>query len=197
MAGFWVHRIGDIVKSPETQMLQPMHSRIVSSRPVRIFSGRNGSAIDGRAAPMKSRIPSFTWRTIRSGEVNRPTPTTGLLVSCFSPVTYFSCSPSAPNREVAESASQVPMTKSHRSGSSPSSPRISSMSPRRRPASPRPSSTLIRQATAARPSAASRVSCRISRSSRIRLRALPPYSSVRWLYRGDRKCSMPPNECPA
>jgi hypothetical protein len=104
-------------------MLQPMHSRIVSSRPVRIFSGRNGSAIDGRAAPMKSRIPSFTWRTIRSGEVNRPTPTTGLLVSCFSPATYCSCSPSGPNREVAESASHEPSTKSHRSGSSPTAGR--------------------------------------------------------------------------
>ena len=87
MLGFCVHRIGDIVKSPETQMLQPMHSRIVSSLPVRIFSGRNGSAIDGRAAPMRSRMPLFTWRTMVSGEVNRPTPTTGLLVSCFSPVT--------------------------------------------------------------------------------------------------------------
>ena len=197
MLGFCVHRIGDMVKSPDTQMLQPMHSRIVASWPVRIFSGRNGSAIDGRAAPMRSRMPLLIWRTMVSGEVNRPTPTTGLLVSCFSPATYCSCSPSGPKREVFESASQVPSTKSHRSGSSPSSPRISSMCPRPRPASPSPSSTVIRQATAARPSATSRVSSRISRSSRIRLRALPPYSSVRWLKRGERKCSMPPKECPA
>src|SRR5437868_1566670 len=32
------------------QTLQPMHSRISSSRPSSIFLGRNGSAIDGRAA---------------------------------------------------------------------------------------------------------------------------------------------------
>ena len=57
MLGFCVHRIGDIVKSPDTQMLQPMHSRIVSSLPSRILFGRNGSAIEGRAAPMRSRMP--------------------------------------------------------------------------------------------------------------------------------------------
>ena len=38
-------------------MLQPMHSRISSLRPSAILRGRNGSAIDGRAAPMKSRMP--------------------------------------------------------------------------------------------------------------------------------------------
>ncbi len=35
-------------------MLQPMHSRISSSRPSSILFGKNGSAIDGRAAPIKS-----------------------------------------------------------------------------------------------------------------------------------------------
>ena len=39
-------------------MLQPMHSRISSSRPSSIFFGRNGSAIDGRAAPIMSSTPS-------------------------------------------------------------------------------------------------------------------------------------------
>ena len=34
---------------------------------------------------MKSSTPSVIIRTIVSGEVNRPTPTTGLLVSCFKP----------------------------------------------------------------------------------------------------------------
>ena len=52
-------RMGDMVKSPDTQMLQPMHSRIVSSRPSRILLGRNGSAIEGRAAPMGSRNPAL------------------------------------------------------------------------------------------------------------------------------------------
>ena len=56
MVGFCVQRIGDIVKSPETQMLHPMHSRMSSSRPSSILRGRNGSAIDGRAAPIRSRI---------------------------------------------------------------------------------------------------------------------------------------------
>ena len=59
-------------------MLQPMHSRMSSSRPSSIFLGRNGSAIDGRAAPIRSSTPSRIIRTIVSGEVNRPTPTTGL-----------------------------------------------------------------------------------------------------------------------
>ena len=63
------------------QMLQPIHSRISSARPSRILAGRKGSAIEGRAAPMKSWIPPLIWATIRSGEVKRPTDTTGLPVS--------------------------------------------------------------------------------------------------------------------
>ena len=38
-------------------MLQPMHSRMSSGRPSSIFLGRNGSAIDGRAQPMRSTSP--------------------------------------------------------------------------------------------------------------------------------------------
>ena len=83
MLGFWVQRIGTMVKSPETQMLQPMHSRMSSNRPSSIFLGRNGSAIDGRAAPIRSSVPLVIIRTIVSGDVNQPTPTTGLLVSCL------------------------------------------------------------------------------------------------------------------
>ena len=78
MLGFWVQRIGVASASPVTQMLQPMHSRMSSKRPSSIFTGRNGSAIDGRAAPTKSSTPSRIIRTIVSGEVKRPTPTTGL-----------------------------------------------------------------------------------------------------------------------
>lgn len=69
IAAFWVQRMGDMVKSPETQMLQPMHSRISSIRPSSIFLGRKGSAMEGRAAPMKSTMPSRTSRTMASGEV--------------------------------------------------------------------------------------------------------------------------------
>ena len=36
------------------QILQPMHSRISASRPSRIFRGRKGSAIDGRAPVIRS-----------------------------------------------------------------------------------------------------------------------------------------------
>ena len=62
-------RIGAILKSPETQMLQPMHSRMSSRRPSSIFFGRNGSAIDGRAAPIRSRMPRVICAAIMSGEV--------------------------------------------------------------------------------------------------------------------------------
>ena len=115
---FCVQRLSDMVMSPVTQMLQPMHSRMSSMRPSSIFCGRNGSAIDGRAAPMKSRMPCFTCRTIMSGEVKRPTPTTGFGVSCLMPRIRSSCAPSGLKREVPEQASQVPWAKSQRSGSS-------------------------------------------------------------------------------
>ncbi len=62
-------------------MLQPMHSRMSSRRPSSIFFGRNGSAIEGRAAPMKSTMPRRNWLTIVSGEVKRPTVTTGFEVT--------------------------------------------------------------------------------------------------------------------
>jgi hypothetical protein len=90
MAGFWVQRIGDMVQSPDTQMLQPMHSRIADSSPSATLLGRKGSAIEGRAAPMKSSTPCRTIRRIVAGEVNLPTPTTGLEVCSLSPATYAS-----------------------------------------------------------------------------------------------------------
>ena len=83
MVGFCVQRIGVEVMSPVTQMLQPMHSRMSSIRPSSILRGRNGSAIDGRAAPMKSSTPRRICATIVSGEVKRPTPTTGWRVTVF------------------------------------------------------------------------------------------------------------------
>ena len=62
-------------------MLHPMHSRISSSRPDSILLGKKGSAMEGLAAPIRSKTPRETCETIESGEVNRPTPTMGLLVS--------------------------------------------------------------------------------------------------------------------
>ena len=72
----------------EMQTLQPMHSRIWSTRPSAIFDGRNGSAIDGRAAPMKSHWPPRIASAIRSGSVKRPTLTTGLEVTDFATRLY-------------------------------------------------------------------------------------------------------------
>ena len=69
-------------------MLQPIHSRISSNLPSSIFFGRKGSAIDGRAAPIKSTIPSLICANIVSGDVKRPTVTTGLDVSFLIPLTY-------------------------------------------------------------------------------------------------------------
>ncbi len=71
-------------------MLQPMHSRMSSKRPSSIFLGRKGSAIEGRAAPIISSTPRSICETITSGEVKRPTPTTGLVVSFFTKATNFS-----------------------------------------------------------------------------------------------------------
>ena len=81
-------------------MLQPMHSRMSSNRPSSIFRGRKGSAIDGRAAPMKSRMPLVTWRTMVSGEVKRPTPTTGLALTVLTKATVSSWAASLTKREL-------------------------------------------------------------------------------------------------
>ena len=69
MVGFWVQRIGTPKLSQETQILQPIHSQISSTCPSRTLFGRNGSAIDGRAAPMKSSTPRRTSDAMRAGEV--------------------------------------------------------------------------------------------------------------------------------
>ena len=56
--------------------------------------------MEGRAAPIKSRMPCLTCRTIKSGEVKRPTPTTGFDVSCLIPRIKSSCAASGLKREV-------------------------------------------------------------------------------------------------
>ena len=61
----------------------------VDSRPSDLF-GRNGSAIEGRAAPIRSSSPRLTCATIVSGEVKRPTPTTGLVVILLTKAMYGS-----------------------------------------------------------------------------------------------------------
>ncbi len=101
--GFWVQRTQTPSCQLEMQMLQPMHSRMSSSRPSEIFCGRNGSAIEGRAAPMKSSTPRLIWPTIVSGEVKRPTPTTGLSVTVLRKAITGSWLPSAVERDGAQS----------------------------------------------------------------------------------------------
>jgi len=66
---FWVQFSNPHWLNFETHWLQPMHSRMSSGRPCSIFFGRNGSAIDGRAAPMMSATPSRRTFTISSGLV--------------------------------------------------------------------------------------------------------------------------------
>ena len=68
-----MQRIGIARLSQATQILQPIHSRIASNCPDLIFFGKKGSAIEGRAAPIKSTMPRLTSDTIISGEVKRPT----------------------------------------------------------------------------------------------------------------------------
>ena len=43
--------------------------------------------MEGRAAPMRSSTPRFICDTMASGEVKRPTPTTGFEVICFAKAT--------------------------------------------------------------------------------------------------------------
>jgi len=54
-----------------------------SNLPSSIFFGRNGSAIEGRAAPMMSHWPDLMAASMTSGSVNRPTLTHGLAVTCL------------------------------------------------------------------------------------------------------------------
>ena len=74
-------------------MLQPMHSRMSSSRPSSIFFGRNGSEIEGRQVAMMSSLPELIASTIASGFVKRPTPTTGFFETDFTAACHGSTRP--------------------------------------------------------------------------------------------------------
>src|SRR5437763_1819724 len=81
---FWVQMTGGPpISQREMQMLQPMHSRMSSSRPSSIFLGSHGSEMDGRQVAMMSSLPDLTASTIRSGLVKRPTPRTGFFATFF------------------------------------------------------------------------------------------------------------------
>ena len=75
---FCVHMIWPPCWNFETQILQPMHSRMSSSGLRRSSWEGTGSAIDGRAAPMMSSTPARSSATMSSGLVSRPLPTTGM-----------------------------------------------------------------------------------------------------------------------
>ncbi len=182
IVGFWVQRRGTPALSDATQTLQPMHSRMSSCRPSSILRGRKGSAIEGRAAPMKSSVPLVIMVAMVSGEVKRPTPTTGLPVTFLTNRTYSCWYPSWLKRAVWPSRSNGERLTSHRSGSSASISTTSSASSREPgPPSPTKVPTPIRMATAQVSPTASLVSSTSSRRRRARFSRLPPYSSVRWL----------------
>ena len=84
---------GPPISQREMQTLQPMHSRMSSSRPSSIFFGRNGSDVDGRQVAMMSSLPSLIASAIRSGFVQRPTPRTGFFEIAFTAACHGSARP--------------------------------------------------------------------------------------------------------
>ena len=183
-----MQRLNDMVMSPVIQMLQPMHSRISSTRPSSIFLGRNGSAIEGRAQPIKSSKPVLICLTITSGLVKRPTPTTGLSVSSRMPRTSSCCAASSLNLDGPEQSSHSPWARSQRSGRSLCISIKSRTSALEKPRSPMDSSRLTRIVNAIVSPTASRISATTSRAKRERFSRLPPYSSVLWLVARLKKC---------
>ena len=57
IVGFCVQRMGDWSMSPETQMLQPTHSRMSCVAPARIFAGRDGWSSISLPLPYPARYP--------------------------------------------------------------------------------------------------------------------------------------------
>ena len=84
---------GPPISQREMQTLQPMHSRMSSSRPSSIFCGRNGSAIEGRAVRDDVERAVVDRLDHASGFVQRPTPSTGFFVDLLDPLLPRSCAP--------------------------------------------------------------------------------------------------------
>ena len=165
IVGFWVQRIGDIVKSPETQMLQPMHSRMSFEAP---FLDFRWAGTDRRSTGAHSRSdrpdPCCMTDTIRSGDVYLPTATTGLVVSSPDAVDegFVSCPPVA-KREVHRVVLPALQARDPRGREcSASSPIASSASDFSSPSAPSNSSMDMRHGTAQVSPTASRVSVRTS-----------------------------------
>ena len=186
---------GPPISQREMQTLQPMHSRMSSRRPSRIFAGRNGSAIDGRAAPMMSHWPLVMTSTIVSGLTKRPTLSTGLSVCCLTLSTNGRSWFSGCVRDGAASSphsTALPTLMSHMSTRWSMCSMNCTPSPSwRMPRSPRPCgkssvSTPKRIEIAQSSPIASRTSSSTSRVNRARFSNEPPYSSVRRLKNGRR-----------
>ncbi len=157
-------------------MLQPMHSRISSTRPSSILRGRNGSAIDGRAAPIRSHTPLRTISAMRSGSVSRLTPTIGFAVASRTRAVLSSCQPSAKKRDGPESSAQSaiePTVTSQRSTRSSAMRTNSRLSSRSLP-SPPMRSTATRHAIAQSPPTALRTASSVSSQKRARFASEPP-----------------------
>ena len=162
-----------------TQILHPIHSRISSMRPSSILFGKKGSAIEGRAQPIKSSVPLFIIFAITSGLVKRPTPTIGRSVSSCIPLTKSCCAASSLKRDGPEQSSQVPCAKSHRSGKFRFISTNSRTSALENPKSPMVSSRETLRVIPMVSPMASRMSDTTSFTKRARFSRLPPYSSVR------------------
>jgi hypothetical protein len=153
------------------------------SLPSSILRGIHGSAMFGRAAPIRSQTPDSMISAIRSGVVSRPTPTIGFAVARRTLPVHSSCQPSAKKRDAPESfdhSSIEPMWTSHRSTRwsarrTNSSPSSSSM-----PAPPT-AEIATRHAIAQSEPTASRTAASVSIHIRARFSSGPPYSSSRWL----------------
>ena len=133
--------------------------------------------MEGRAQPMKSSVP---WRIIRamtSGEVKRPTPTTGRVVRSRMPL--HQCFLRGFFLEARRAGAILPgaMARSHRSGRSAFIAMKSRTSALEKPRLPMFSSRETRMVSAIVSPTASRMSAITSRAKRERFSSLPPYSS--------------------
>ena len=172
-------------ESPFTMhWLQPMHSRISSRRPSSILRGRNGSAIDGRAAPITSQTPERIDLGHLVGVREPPDADDRLSVARRTWPVHSSCQPAWKKRDTPESSdhSEIePMLTSHRWTWRSASRMNSSPSSSGMPASAPPASTAIRTAIAQsrrrRRPASPAARPRIGRGSS----SDPPYSSLRRL----------------
>ncbi len=156
--------------------LQPMHSAMSRNRPLLIFSGRNGSAMPGRAPATMSTTPLRTRSAIRSAEVRRPFAATGFAVCALTLPVHSSAYPSGYARDGVRSTrelSSAPTTRSQRSTRWSAARMKPSASSRSTPAGTS-ASTAIRATTAQSSPMASRTRSMVSSHIRARFANVPP-----------------------